>query len=92
MIQLLINHCKVPYSNPEGGAVKTTKRQLRDWLSKAKMQDKGFQDKASRYQEVKEFLIQECSQVEGESRCCWLFIEDFKDFIILFQKLKKPFR
>ena len=66
MIKLLINHCKDSSQNPEEGEVQITEEQLREWLSEVKTQVEGFKDKTSRYQEVKEFLIQEFSHVEGK--------------------------
>ena len=68
MIKLLINHCKDSSQNPEEGEVQITKEQLREWLSKVKMQVEGFKDKTSRYQEVKDFLTQNCSHAEGRLR------------------------
>ena len=68
MIKLLINHCKDSSQNPEEGEVQITKEQLREWLSKVNKQVKGFKDKTFRYQEVKEFLIQKFSHVEGKLR------------------------
>ena len=66
MIQLLLNHFKGSNPNPEEGEVQITEEQLREWLSEVKTQVEGFKDKTSRYQEVKEFLIQEFSHVEGK--------------------------
>ena len=66
MIRLLINHCKDSSQNTEEGEVQITEEQLREWLSKVNMQVEGFKDKTSRYHEVKEFLIQEFSNVEGK--------------------------
>ena len=66
MIRLLINHCKDSSQNTEEGEVQITEEQLREWLSKVNMQVEGFKDKTSRYHEVKEFLIQEFSHVEGK--------------------------
>ena len=70
MIQLLINHCKNS-SNPnsEEAEVKTTEKQLQEWLREAKMRDKGFEDETSRFQEVKQFLIQEYSHEESKLIC-----------------------
>ena len=64
MIQLLINHCRDSNQSPEEGKV-LTEEQLRECLSKVKTQVQGFKDKTSRYHEVKEFLIKECSHGEG---------------------------
>ena len=66
MIQLLINHCKGSSPKPEEGEVRIT--ELGKWLSKVKMQVEGFKDKTSRYQEVKDFLTQNCSHAEGKLR------------------------
>ena len=70
MIKLLMDHCKNS-SNPnsEEAEVKTTKKQLQEWLREAKLEDKGFQDETSRFQEVKQFLIQEYSHEESKLIC-----------------------
>ena len=67
MIQLLINHCRDSNQSPEEGKV-LTEEQLRECLSKVKTQVEGFKDKTSRYQEVKDFLTQNCSHAEGRLR------------------------
>lgn len=67
MIQLLINHCKrSSKSSLEEGEVKTTEKQLQEWLRKGKLEDKGFKAETSRFQEVKQFLIQEYSHEESK--------------------------
>ena len=68
MIKLLINHCKDSSQNPEEGEVQITEEQLGEWLSKVNTQVEGFKDKTSRYQEVKDFLTQNCSHAEGRLR------------------------
>ena len=74
MITLLINHCKGSSPNPEEGEVQIAEEQLREWLSKVNMQAEDFKDKTSRYQEVKEFLIQEFSHVEGTLKILLSFL------------------
>ena len=68
IIQLLIYHCRDSNQNPEEGKVQNTEEKIRGWLSKVTMQAENFKDKTSRYQEVKDFLIQNCSHAEGRLR------------------------